>query len=227
MNPQCNLIHELENLSSDFWRENTYNLCCMHDTEMFKGAIYSYPIRKDNDTWYVKGIFCSLECTKKYIIQNCFLNSSTFTLFSLMCKSVYNITTEVYPAPPQEMLKKFFPWKGGLTLEEFRLYGKNKTVLNIVQPPLFPFIFEAQYISSETAQNNELKKSQQKFEVIKEYINTQSNDTESYVERFPSRNLTTLSTYFPITQTGKNQKDHLDDEESDTEYERSELYSQE
>jgi hypothetical protein len=140
------LVYEVDDVSADFWRDNTRGLCCWLDTEPFIGPIYSYPIRREHNVWIVRGVFCSLHCVKRYIIDNCFMNTSVFTLFSLMCLQLYNQKDEIIPAPQCELLRKFSISTKGLSLDDFRSAGPKSLSIRIVNPPIFPFKFEKSYI---------------------------------------------------------------------------------
>lgn len=131
--------YEFGNISPEFWEENTSGICCWLDSEPFVGRIYSYPIRRENDKWIVKGVFCSLSCAKRYIVQNCFMNSGIFALFSLMCIEVYGISN-VQIAPDIHLLHKFsIPGQKSMSLTEFR---SNKSCAEEIKEPVYPFMFE-------------------------------------------------------------------------------------
>jgi len=137
---------EFSQVSSDFWKENTQRKCCWLDTEVFDGPIYSYPIRKDVSHWTVRGIFCSLHCAKRYIMENCFQRTGIFTLFSLMCQQIYDISHDIKPAPPFQLLSKFaIDSTQSLSLNDFRAAGPAQTTIRLVFPPLYyyPFQFES------------------------------------------------------------------------------------
>lgn len=132
-------------IKCDFWESNTRKLCCWVDTEPFDGPIFSYPVKRDGDTWIVKGVFCSLQCTKRYIIDTTFINTDMYALFTLMCMKVYNIYDSIIPAPKPYLLKKFNVFSNSsMNISEFR----NQTlrgVTEVIQPPVIPFHYQ-QYI---------------------------------------------------------------------------------
>ncbi len=117
------------------WTGVSGGCCCMHDTEPFEGPVYAYPVRRELGIWYVRGIFCSLECTKRYILDHFPLGSNLINLFSLMCHLVYHQKIQILPAPSQCTLRKFS--SSGLTVTEFR-----KSFIETVQPPVYPFLVD-------------------------------------------------------------------------------------
>ena len=142
------LYRELHNsVGVDRWLHNDGSMCCWLDTEPFVGPIYSFPVRQDLDRWIVRGIFCSLHCTKRYIIDNCLMNNSIFTLFSLMCNQVYKVGGEITPAPPFQLLKKFCTDSVvGMNISEFRDCGPSSRIIRIVHPPVYPFMFDTAHV---------------------------------------------------------------------------------
>ena len=172
-------VSELEDLPPSFWAENTKGYACMHDTEPFTGPIFSFPVRRETTgIWHVRGVFCSLECAKSYILDHC-QDPMIFTLFSLMCRLVYGYTYEVTPAPPQQVLWKFFPWKESMTLLEFRAAGKKQHMISLVIPPLFPFQFEAAYFCRE----DKTKKQDQEHNIQDENLKLIKHFKHSTVNR--------------------------------------------
>jgi hypothetical protein len=131
-----------QELPSDFWASNTHGICCMVDGEPFEGPVYSYPVRKENRRYTVRRVFCSLHCAKRYIISTGFVDSSAYTLFTVMCQDVYGLLDEVVPAPHPDALKKYSPTGAGMTVEEFRAAGPARRALQVVTPPIYPFAFE-------------------------------------------------------------------------------------
>ena len=166
--PGFRMIHEIKNLNPTFWKKNVHGLSCMHDTEPFNGPIFSYPVRRENDIWYVQGVFCSLECTLRFIIDNEFLHSTVSALFRTMCLQVYNVDGNVIPAPSQQMLTKFFPWPGGLTITEFRAKGKSNIAISLTVPPVFPFVCEELAVCIQD--NNKEPPNNTAFTVIKDLV---------------------------------------------------------
>lgn len=203
------IYYEYE-VKSDFWQSNVLNLACKHCTEPFTGQIFSYPVRYDSSlrTWSVKGIFCSMECKKRFILDNVYMNSSIISLDTLMNKIVYKVHFEIIPAPPQDCLKKFCidPTKG-LSLIEFRKYGKERKAVQIAIPPLLPFEFQKTVVCVEDLTIP--TKSNEDYAILKYFGQKQSTSSTSTatvsmdVEKshaplsgFPSRKLTHLGSFF-------------------------------
>jgi hypothetical protein len=194
MQTQTRLVHELTALPVNFWLNNVQQLCCMHDTEVFDGPIFAYPIRCDGNVWYVRGVFCSLECTKRYILENS-VQYDTLSLFAYMCHSVYQHTAKVDPAPSRYILKKFFPWEGGLTIEEFRA-GANKS--DIVMPPIFPFVNDRTFRLESVYDLPELGSSTVEEEGVNPVVVPEQEDCNIL---YPSRSITTLNNYLDTIVT--------------------------
>ena len=176
----------------------------MQDTDVFEGDIFFYPTRKENDTWYVKGVFCSLACTKAYVIDNLRENHDTLGLFMLMCKTAYGISESITPAPPQFLHMKFHPPFGGVELDEFRNYTytndrstmtttnlyKHKELVMSTKDHLTKDLVSSKEYQPPNNQNN---------------LNTEGKQSLSTVLQYPSRNITTLENFFsldPSTQRG-------------------------
>jgi hypothetical protein len=140
-------VHD-QKVPDNFWASNSRGLCCWHDTEPFQGPVFSLPVSRQGLRWTVRGVFCSLHCAKRFLVDDsAFTNTSLFTLFSVMCKSVYGIEENVIPAPQRTLLAKFAV-EGGISLTEFR--GKTKVLTKIVVPPIFPFEMQPVIVSSQT-----------------------------------------------------------------------------
>lgn len=185
-----------------FWRNNDAGICCWLDTEPFDGPVYSYPIRKENNKWTVCGVFCSLHCVKRYIIENCFMNNSVFTLFSLMCIQVYKHNGNVAPAPQSHLLRKFSITGKGLSIVDFRAAGKGGVVIRAVQPPIYPFKFEEGYVCSQSiACGTGLSSTAAVATVMdpdpNDGVSLGSGENIAHdLPMFPSRNLHTLGNFY-------------------------------
>ena len=127
------------------WTGINKGSCCMHDTEPFDGPVYSYPLRRELGIWYVRGIFCSLECTKRYVLDHFPLGSNIINLFALMCHLVYLQKKQIQPASSQCVLQKFCI-SGGWTIAEFR-----RSFIETIQPPIYPFLVDLVEYASEKA----------------------------------------------------------------------------
>lgn len=234
---QSRMVFECENVSPDFWDTNVHNVCCWLDCEPFDGPIYSYPIRKEHDKWTVRGIFCSLHCVKRFIIDLNFQNNSLLTDFSLMCLQIYGIEDEIVPAPQYQMLQKFsIPGNKSLTLKEFRAAGPQNRAIRIVYPPIYPFQFPKAFICEQNTKdeinnkrqkgyyvmhhsgisehknsnsNLENEKSKQNQPNIQKEISDQLENETNVIPKFPSRRLTNLNSFFPTQELSKDEKNLL------------------
>ena len=121
------LKYENRSLPPNFWNNNESRISCWLDTEPFNGKIYSYPLKYNEGTWVVKGVFCSLHCVKRYIIDNLFADPDTLTLFSFMCLKLYG-KNHVKASPSFDQLNKFDISNGGLNIKEFRSCNSKKIV---------------------------------------------------------------------------------------------------
>ncbi len=114
-----NQVEHIQSRPSGFWDNPHHGLACMNDTEPFIGPVYSYPIRTDNGKWVVNGVFCSLACTKRCILDN-IKQFDCFTLFTHMCHVVYQQPGNISPAPNRYQLTKFAGKGNGLSIQEYR-----------------------------------------------------------------------------------------------------------
>jgi len=182
-------VFERDNVKPGFWNENVDRTCCWLDTEPFDGPIYSFPIRKEHDRWTVRGIFCSLHCVKRYIIENSFMNTSVFTLFSLMCVQLYGVKGEVVPAPPYQILQKFsISGQKALSLQEFRSVGPDQKSITVVEPPVYPFRFPDSYVCEEQKGSDKLRNSEEGFHIIHQSNNVASSKTTPRVSNSVTEN---------------------------------------
>lgn len=216
-------VYECDIVPSDFWKDNKNKLCCWLDGEEFKGSIYSYPVRKEHNKWIVRGVFCSLHCVKRYIVDNCFMNTSVYTLFSLMCIQIYGVQGDIVPAPQYQLLKKFCVYPDrGMTVTQFRNVGPEKRSIRLVHPPIYPFKFPTTYICEQNIEMEQKVKKSEGFYIIHESedrvehadINTGtkkqklSGKTEKIEKsKFPSRGLSNLNSFYPGVKQQTNVED--------------------
>jgi len=111
--------HPLNSVPPSFWHNNKEGHWCWHHKRPFQGEVYSYPVKRISATeWNVRGIFCSLSCEWRYILDHPRLSFSDFTtLHSLMLIEVYGIASgTVLPAFRYERLDDFL---GDIPLAHF------------------------------------------------------------------------------------------------------------
>jgi hypothetical protein len=138
--------NDVENISCDnefyhnnnFINKNDNKSCCFWCCHSIDNNIYGMPYNYDtiNDTFYIIGSFCSLQCANAY---NFSINSGSDKVWEInswiqMIGKRCGITNIIRPAPSRYLLKMF---GGNLSIDEFREahLNNNKTyVLNI--PPM-------------------------------------------------------------------------------------------
>ena len=129
-------------VTTEFWKTgSTGQFACMHDTELFTGEIFSYPVNRQGKTFDVKGIFCSLPCAKAYMLERD--DPQRSSLFTQMCTEVYGLNEAVRPAPPSCILTKYWPEAGGgIDIKTFRDLLGGKVVVQEVDRGIVPFQYE-------------------------------------------------------------------------------------
>lgn len=138
--------NDVENISCDnefyhnnnFINKNENKSCCFWCCHSIDNNIYGMPYNYDtiNDTFYIIGSFCSLQCANAY---NFSINSGSDKVWEInswiqMIGKRCGISNIIRPAPSRYLLKMF---GGNLSIDEFREahLNNNKTyVLNI--PPM-------------------------------------------------------------------------------------------
>lgn len=102
------------------WPEST-DLCCWHCCHKFEGVPIPATIKQDKRTSAIQvcGIFCSFNCSKKWILdKNSYSSGEQISLLHLIHKRITGgHYTSIRPAPPRISLKMF---GGPLSIEEFR-----------------------------------------------------------------------------------------------------------
>jgi len=115
----------IDNNISCFW--------CCHNIDY---KIYGMPMQYTNNTYFVYGTFCSLQCANAYNFSSYNGSDKVWEINSLiqMMAKKYGIGDYIRPAPSRYLLKMF---NGNLSIEEFRSLHQNHEsthVLNI--PPM-------------------------------------------------------------------------------------------
>jgi len=144
----CYFINDVSDISCDnefYFDKNHYNpsqnkinshchWCCHHIIDNVYGLPYNYDTL--NDTFYIIGSFCSLQCVNAY---NFSINSGSDKVWEInswiqMIAIRCGLKDIIRPAPSRYLLKMF---GGNLTIEEFRnahLNNDKTYMLNI--PPM-------------------------------------------------------------------------------------------
>lgn len=138
-------MNEAENISQEVnieyqktYSNNNNNSHCFWCCHSIDNIVYSMPYNYDtiNDSYFVFGSFCSLQCANAY---NFSVHGSSDKVWEInswiqMLGKRYGFTNTIRPAPSKYLLKMF---GGNLTIEEFReahIKSDKTYVLNI--PPM-------------------------------------------------------------------------------------------
>ena len=138
-------MNEAENISQEInieyqktYSNNNNNSHCFWCCHSIDNIVYSMPYNYDtiNDSYFVFGSFCSLQCANAY---NFSVHGSSDKVWEInswiqMLGKRYGFTNTIRPAPSKYLLKMF---GGNLTIEEFReahIKSDKTYVLNI--PPM-------------------------------------------------------------------------------------------
>ena len=138
-------MNDAENISQDTnieyqktYSNNNNNSHCFWCCHSIDNVVYSMPYNYDtvNDSYFVFGSFCSLQCANAY---NFSVHGSSDKVWEInswiqMLGKRYGFTNTIRPAPSKYLLKMF---GGNLTIDEFReahIKSDKTYVLNI--PPM-------------------------------------------------------------------------------------------
>jgi len=139
-------MNDAENISYDtnteyqttYSNNNNNNSHCFWCCHSIDNVVYSMPYNYDtvNDSYFVFGSFCSLQCANAY---NFSVHGSSDKVWEInswiqMLGKRYGFTNTIRPAPSKYLLKMF---GGNLTIDEFReahIKSDKTYVLNI--PPM-------------------------------------------------------------------------------------------
>ncbi len=119
------LVQFNEANKTNTWPSSTSIYCwwCSHP---FDGPPCALPSNYCNNTFIVKGVFCSPECAAAYNFQD--TNSGEdlwerYSLLNFLYRKIYNDNNiKIKLAPPKETLKIF---GGSLSIKEFRMHNTN------------------------------------------------------------------------------------------------------
>jgi hypothetical protein len=135
-----NILYQfIDSNKEKVWPEST-NICCWWCCHGFQNTPCSLPFSYKKNKFYVKGIFCSFNCSASY---NFNMNDNNiherYSLLNLMYKKLYyRKFIKINLAPPRESLKMF---GGYLDIDEFRNYClENERIFNLIDPPLISII---------------------------------------------------------------------------------------
>ena len=138
MNDAENISQEVNIEYQKTYSNNNNNSHCFWCCHSIDNIVYSMPYNYDsiNDSYFVFGSFCSLQCANAY---NFSVHGSSDKVWEInswiqMLGKRYGFTNTIRPAPSKYLLKMF---GGNLTIEEFReahIKSDKTHVLNI--PPM-------------------------------------------------------------------------------------------
>ena len=138
MNDAENISQEINIEYQKTYSNNNNNSHCFWCCHSIDNIVYSMPYNYDtiNDSYFVFGSFCSLQCANAY---NFSVHGSSDKVWEInswiqMLGKRYGFTNTIRPAPSKYLLKMF---GGNLTIEEFReahIKSDKTHVLNI--PPM-------------------------------------------------------------------------------------------
>ena len=118
------------------WHTNRDGLKCWYDHAAFAGPIFSLPVEFHNNSWVVRGVFCSPHCMVKYASVTRNIPQSVYSLISLMMRLVYHQSGHVVPASDVQLL---LDPRQGLTLAQWRELPRQHLQQRLVPPELVPF----------------------------------------------------------------------------------------
>jgi len=134
--------NEISHVSNHTCGNNMVCFWCCHNIDY---KIYGMPVSYCNNTYFVYGTFCSLQCANAFNFSSHNGSDKVWEINSLiqMMGKKYGIIEYIRPAPSRYLLRMF---NGNLSIEEFRaLHMNNETtyVLNI--PPMIslPISYES------------------------------------------------------------------------------------
>ena len=134
-----NIWKKVETLSINLHHNNIPDKksACFWCTYNFDNPPIFIPKYEINNSYYVYGCFCSLECACAHLISENIDNASKFEryyLLNFIYGKIYNYERNIEPAPnPFYTLDKYY---GNLSLQEYRKLFKSERLLLIVDKPL-------------------------------------------------------------------------------------------
>jgi hypothetical protein len=138
MNDAENISYDTNTEYQTTYSNNNNNSHCFWCCHSIDNVVYSMPYNYDsiNDSYFVFGSFCSLQCANAY---NFSVHGSSDKVWEInswiqMLGKRYGFTNTIRPAPSKYLLKMF---GGNLTIDEFReahIKADKTYVLNI--PPM-------------------------------------------------------------------------------------------
>lgn len=116
------------------WPTNT-SISCYWCCHKFENAPFGIPTIFQNDTFFVFGCFCSLECAAAHnfsMTNNLDEMWERYNLINLLSRKM-NMARRVRPAPDRLALKMF---GGYMEIDQFRAYSETSRIINMNFPPM-------------------------------------------------------------------------------------------
>lgn len=140
--------------SVESWPETTTYACywCCHT---FKNTPFGVPLKYENEKFYCKGCFCSLECIVAYNFTNKEITDNvweTYNLVNLLSKKL-NYKQIVQSAPDKRCLKMF---GGYMNIDEFRQYTNKNENMCFNKYPMVAVIEQIEEINDYVHNRNDL-----------------------------------------------------------------------
>jgi hypothetical protein len=123
------------------WPDKT-DICCWWCCHKFTTSPIGLPYKKDDETYFVKGCFCSFNCAASYNFQQTEQTSywDRYSLLNLLYKKMFKTKETISLAPPRELLTIF---GGSLSIEKYREKCKqNNKEYRIYNPPMLSTLFQ-------------------------------------------------------------------------------------
>ena len=150
-NDGSSVVFKMHPLCKKYWSSaHCWSMCtsdwCWHCCHSFTGCVHYAPYATVNENSIsVYGNFCSLPCTKRYIMdQHMCMSAVQLMLLKRVARDVYGHTGYIKPAPPKVCLKVF---GGDMQIDTFRQGSADGTITNLVEPPFVPHTVVLEIIS--------------------------------------------------------------------------------
>ena len=127
------LIDFIDAYKNNTWPEKT-NIDCLWCCHSFTNRPVGIPIKKENDTYYMFGCFCSPNCAAAYNFDSKYQTNEIWERYSMLNMIYGSMNEPIKIAPPRLSLKKF---GGKFTIDEFRETSEDKyNDYELIIPPL-------------------------------------------------------------------------------------------
>ena len=131
-------MREFQQANSTFKWPTSVSISCFWDAHPFSNQPVSVPIKKEGDTYYLYGNFCSLECAAAWVFDRYrhdhVARNEIYSLLHLL----YKQTKPIKLADERETLKI---WGGQRNILEFRQLSNTRYISNkIIMPPFLSLI---------------------------------------------------------------------------------------